>query len=304
MEAVARVLGLDQAVVSRRLKGLRTGYALLQNRGRNLELTEKGRLALPAIRTLVRQHDHLAGWLADRQSQPRMLSIATGSLGSRLYLPRALALFAERHPDWQVRVQVRRGRERILGTAEGTCDLAIVSHDEIQIRAIVNAPMGEKTRLRIEPLVDHTICVLAPKGTPAGVALARSLEGQSTPLTRLTDFDLVGLDPQSGIRRQLESHFARSGRSLRFRVEAGGWDAAREFSRHGLGVAILPLCCLARDDQEHFVIRRLAPEVRIRDILIDRDGEMGAEHEAMRQAIREAVAEHQEEVDRRWSRLL
>jgi hypothetical protein len=52
-------------------------------------------------------------------------------------LRQALARFSAGHPDVQVRVQIRRGRERILGVADGACDLAIVSRDETQIRAIL-----------------------------------------------------------------------------------------------------------------------------------------------------------------------
>jgi DNA-binding transcriptional LysR family regulator len=62
-----------------------------------VELTDKGRAALPAIRVLLRQHDQLAGWLNGRREHHQVLAIATGSFGARFYLPRALALFAEQH---------------------------------------------------------------------------------------------------------------------------------------------------------------------------------------------------------------
>jgi DNA-binding transcriptional LysR family regulator len=287
--AVAQAIGLDPAVVSRRLGTLRVKYGLLRRNGRNLELTDKGRAALPAIQVLLRQHGHLSGWLKERQEKPQVLSIATGSFGARFYLPRALARFQQEHRDWQVHVQIRRGRERILGVADGTFDLAIVSHDPTQIRAILSGARGESATLRVEPLAEHPLCLVAAKDTPFGRELAQVLEGQTVPLSKLSSFPLVGLDPQSGIRRQLEAQFRGQSSDLCFRFEAGGWEAAKEYARHGLGVAIMPLSLLGREDRKEFVIRHLPSEIRIQDLMIHLDAEMRPEHEAMKRALYEAT---------------
>ena len=285
--AAAQAIGLDPAVISRRLGPLRTDYGLLRRIGRDLELTDKGRAALPAIRSLLRQHEQLADWLQGKQACSQVLAIATGSFGARFYLPKALALFTGQHPDWQVRVQVRRGRDRILGVADGTFDLAIVSHDATQIRTIVSAARGESSALRIEPLAEHPLCLVAGKDTRFGHELAQVLDGQTVPLSMLARFPLVGLDLQSGIRRQLEAHLRGRTPGSCFRFEAGGWEAGKEYARHGLGVAVLPRPLLARDDHKDFIIRRLPPEIRIQDLLIDRDAdaEMAPAHEAMKQAL-------------------
>jgi DNA-binding transcriptional LysR family regulator len=287
--AAAEAIGLDPAVISRRLGRLRTDYGLLRRIGRSLELTDKGRATLPAIRSLLRQHEQLAGWLQGEQACSQVLAIATGSFGARFYLPRALALFAGQHPDWQVRVQVRRGRDRILGVADGTFDLAIVSHDPAQIRTIVAGARGEPAALRIELLGEHPLCLVAGKDTPFGRELGQVLDGQTAPLSMLTRLPLVGLDRQSGIRRQLEAHVRGHLPSLGFRFEAGGWEAARECAREGLGVAILPAPLLTPDHRKDLIIRRLPPEIRIQDHLIDRDGEAAPAHEAMKRALRESA---------------
>jgi len=289
--AVAKALGLDEAVISRRLKVLREEYALLTKQRRSLTLTDKGRAALPAIRSLLQQQAHLVDWLLERKEEPQVLSIATGSFGARFYLPRALVLFAEQHSDCQVRVQVRRGRERILGVADGTYDLSIVSHDAAQIRAILAGACGDQAALRIEPLAEHPLCLVAGKDTPFGLELSQILEGQNVPLSRLSAFPLVGLDPQSGMRRQLEAYFRGKSPNLCFRFEAGGWEAGKEYARHGLGVVVLPLPLLAREDRKDFIIRRLTPEIRIQVLLIDREPVLRPEHEALRHAVLQVALE-------------
>jgi DNA-binding transcriptional LysR family regulator len=302
--AVAKELDLDPAVVSRRLKGLRTRYGLLQKRGQVQTLTRRGEEAVAAIRALLRQRDHLAGWLAGEQARPQVVVVAAGSLTAQLYLPRALAMFAEQQPDWEVRVQVRRGRERILGTANGAYDLAVVSHDPAQIRDLLQAAYGEDARLEVEELAREWLCVIARKGTAAGERLAQSLEGQAVPLARLADFELIGLDAQSGVRRQLERCGGGPGRPLRFRVEAGGWAAARECAREGLGVAVVPLSLLAREDRNDLVIRLLAGDVGVRESLLYRREATNPGHEALRRALSCAVEARQRELRARWHGIL
>jgi DNA-binding transcriptional LysR family regulator len=302
--AVAAELHVDPAVVCRRLKELRTRYGLLEKRGPGQALTRRGEEAVPAVRALLRQHEHLAEWLAGRQPRPQVLVVATGSLTSQLYLPRALALFAEQQPGWQVQVQVRRGRERILGTADGTFDLAVVSHDPGQVAAVLVATFGEDARLEVEELGRECLCLIARKGTAAGERLARVLESQAVPPGRLADFDLIGLDAQSGIRRQLERGAVGAGRPLRFCQEAGGWAAARECAREGLGVAVVPLALLTRDDRKDLVIRLLPDDVGVRDFLICRPGAACPGHAALRQALRRAVEARRQALQDRWHGVL
>jgi DNA-binding transcriptional LysR family regulator len=287
--AAAQALGLDKSGVSRRLGDLRDKYGLVAQRGHTPVLSEKGRTALPAIRALLRQHAQLAGWLKDQEQQTQFLAIATGGFGARFYLPKAICRFSERQPDWQVRVQVRRGRERVLGVADGTFDLAIVSHDAAQIRAVLAGARIEPAALRIEPLAEHLLYLVAGKDTPFGRELSKVLDGQAVPLSMLSAFPLVGLDIQSGIRRQIEARFRSTKARLSFPYEAGGWEAAKEYARHGLGAAVVPFPLLTADDRKQFIVRRLPLEYRIQDSLIDRDGEQVAAQDAMKRALKDAT---------------
>jgi DNA-binding transcriptional LysR family regulator len=301
--AVAAALGVNESVVSRRLKELRERAGLLAKEGKGHRLTARGRQAVPAIRSLLQQYAHLTAWLAEHQARPRRFRVACGTLSAQGYLPQAIALFLRKHGDVQVQVQVRRGRERIEGTADGTYDLAIVSHDRQQIDATLGTASGEEGPLRVEDLSEQCLCLLARRGTPAAARLERILESQQVPVSVLVDLELIGLDSQSGIRKQLERTCTGEQR-LRFIVEVGGWSAARESARHGLGVAIVPLSVLARDDRDLFVIRRLADTVRIKDYLIHRRSALTEEVETMSEAIRQSARAQQEELRKCWHGIL
>jgi DNA-binding transcriptional LysR family regulator len=296
---VAKELRIDEAAVSRKLKALRTRYKLLEKRGKAQALTARGREALPAVRSLLRQYDHLVEWLNGRQARPQGITVAAGTLDAQLRLPRALARVAAELPGWQLQVQVRRGRERILGTANGIYDLAIVSHDRSQIQALVNAAFGEEVRLEVEELAAEWLCLIARRGSPAGDRLAAGLESQAVPAARLADYELIGLDGQSGIRRQLELGRAGQGQPLRFGVEAGGWAAARECARQGLGAAVVPLALLTHDDRRDLMIRPLA-DFTLKSSVIYCRAVASSERDMLVRAIRETAEAHQRELRQRW----
>jgi DNA-binding transcriptional LysR family regulator len=296
--AVARLLDLDEAQVSRRLKELREDYGLLSGRGTDQKLTRKGHDALPAVRALLRQYDHLAEWLAARQVSPQVIVVAAGGLTAQLTLPRALAAFVRQHPGWQVRVQVRRGRERILGTFDGTFDLAVVSHDGRQIEELLTAHHREGARLEVKDLAREHLCLIARKGSPDGDRLAAIMESQEVRYEMLAEFELAGLDGESGLRRQLERRCP--GRPLRFRIEGGGWAAARELARRGLGAAIVPLSLLHPDDRKELEIRRLGRDAGHTERLIYRADDTGPEREALRQVVCQAFHDRQREAEQHW----
>ncbi|MFO0952827.1 MAG: LysR family transcriptional regulator [Isosphaeraceae bacterium] len=298
---VAKALGLDQAVISRRLRDLREEFGLVAKQGRGIALTPTGKAAVPAFRALLRQHAQLSDWLAGRQDRPATIVVGTGGFGARFYLPAAIARFRTAHPEVRVRVHVRRGRERVIGTADGTYDLALVTHDEWQVQSLVKSAHGEAARLRQTVIAEHPFALAARRDTPAGARLDRTLQAQAVPVERLRDFDLIGPDPQSGVRRQLEAKLGPG--VLRFALEAGGWDASREYARHGLGAAIVPLAVLEREDRNDLAVRRLEG-VSLRDTVIDRGQEGDPAHDEFRAALTAAAGATVEEVRRRWEGIL
>ena len=90
---------------------------------------------------------------------------------------------------------------------------------------------------------------------------------------------------RSGVRRQLEQAAGTNVR-LSFSAEGGGWSAACEFARHGLGVAILPAASLNRM-QDRFVCRTLDRRFQLKHVLIHRARKpIPAEYPLLAKALR------------------
>jgi DNA-binding transcriptional LysR family regulator len=300
-EAAAR-LGIKQPVASGRLKVFREGDPLLQTRGNQVDLTDKGHAALPAIRDIVLRFDHLKQFLANRRERPQVLRVATGSSASQYYLPRALASMRQQLPNWEIETRVARGEQRILAVADGTVELAIVSHDPLQIELALHAAHGNGVRLAVSQLARQQLCVIARKHSVEADQLHDVLQGQYVPLKMLCRWRLVGLDRHSGVRHQIERKFATSNERPRFGGEVGGWLAIKEYARQGLGVGLMPLAMLTREDANDFVLRQLSPEIFIEYSLIRSPSEITNEGvDALQAALLQAACEHQLELDRLWS---
>lgn len=296
--AVAKRLGLDKSTVVKRLQQLTHRYGLLRKAGRHLDLTDKGRQAVAVSRALLRQHDQLAGWLNGRREAAAVVTAATGRSGAELLLPAALAHFrawAETAPGgWEARAVVKRGRDRVLGVADGTLDLAVVTHDREQVREL----LGPRDDVAVEVLLEEPLCVAAHRDTEAGRALERSLESQPVALAKLAKLELAVPDRASGVRRQLER--AGVGVGLRFGPEASSWPAAREYARHRLCAAVLPLSAADPGDRSELAIRLIARPVRLVHLMLHRPQDPSEGRDTLLHGFRAAAAEVTARLQRRW----
>jgi DNA-binding transcriptional LysR family regulator len=303
-QAAAVVLGVKQPVVSRRLRVFRHAPALIRLHKGRVELTDRGREVLPAIRRFVEQHRHLKQYLARRRTEGSMLTIGAGASASQFYLARALAEVRQQRPDWEIQTRVLRGKDRIAGVVEGTLDAALVTHSPLQIEAIARWACTSRAELQIDHLADLPLCVIASRDSPLAQTLQHVLAGQIVPVELLADLPLAGLDRESGIRRQLEALLPGSGRRLEFRVEAGGWLGIKEFVRCGLCAGLMPLGLLSPDDAKQFVIRRLPPLLAVTHRMIYRRGTQPEILDDVKAALREAATAFQQQTERRWQGML
>jgi len=299
----AKLFGVKQPSVARRLKVFKGKQPLLTSDGA-IQLTAKGQKLLPSIRELLRQYDQLKGCIAAKQETPQILSIATGASASQYYLPAAIAKMRKLAPDLEIEVHATRGSERITGVVNGDFDLAIVSHDRLQIKMAQTEKRGARPELVVKDLARQPLCVIAAKASAEAEQLSVILAGQEVPLEMLIRLPLIGLDRSSGIRRQLERAFANRSDRLRFGMNAAGWLAVKEYAKHVLGVGILPLGLLSREDIEDLVIRRLPSELCIRHYLVHRKDATNPYLSDMKTSLAEAAKVHEEELLRRWNQVI
>ena len=280
----ARRLGSHQPVVSIKLKSFQTsattGAILLQRSpaGRGLVLTDAGESVLPTMRELVRQYDQMMAHLSGIAECPRQIRVAAGAFSAEFLLPRALACLkdsAQLDPSSEIsiRTNVMRGRDRILGVASGSFDIAIVSYSQEQVRETLREANEPENAVVCSPLVSLPMIVAAGRGTAAATDLETTSAAEPIRLETLRQWTLVGPDRQSGIRRRLEQAL-KSQDTLTFATEGGGWTAAREFARHGIGVAIIPQVIITGPDIDHFVCRNLDRRFVLEELLIQRGSKL------------------------------
>lgn len=270
----ARKLGVTQPVVTKKLEVFKDaeacGSVLLRSSGR-VTLTESAKSVLPAVQELVRRYDRIISFLRGEETAPQLIRIGAGSFAAEHYLPKVLVAMRDVIEECQIETRVCRGRDRILGTARGVFDLSIVTYDRNQVCEVLREERLDENLVTITDVGRHQMCLLASPETEAGRELQAVPATRAVPIASLQKWELVGPDRQSAIRRQLEGRFPRG--RLYFVAEGGGWAAAREYARVGLGVAIVPLATVTATDRQEMVCRTLSKEFAIADFAIQRQTE-------------------------------
>jgi LysR family transcriptional activator of nhaA len=113
LTGAARALNLSQSAVSTQIKALEAalGHDLFERRGRNLEITEAGRIALDHAEDIFRTADHLTATLKSAEGQRRVLRVGALATLSRNFQMRFLEPLLGRD---DVEVVLRSGTQASL----------------------------------------------------------------------------------------------------------------------------------------------------------------------------------------------
>lgn len=194
MTRAAERLRLTQPAVSAAIAALEERYAtrLFDRVGRRLELTEAGRLFLPAATAVLSQAGDARRVLDDLSGLVRgEVRIAASQTVATCWLPSRMARFAGEHPAIQLRLMVGNTAQAAARVLAGEADLAFVegeiAHDLLAARIVG----GDRIGLFAAP--DHPLVRRAPT--------REDLEAASW----------VMRDRGSGTRDHLEAGLAQSG---------------------------------------------------------------------------------------------
>jgi DNA-binding transcriptional LysR family regulator len=221
----AEELFVAQPVVSAHVRSLeeRLGVKLFDRRGRQIELTEGGRIVhewatelLTRTRELSREIDGLADG-----TRGGVVLAASMTAGAYL-LPPIVIAFKRDHPDADISLNITEP-EGVLTAAEGgECDFGVVMLDDSDSRRPLNY-----RHLRDEDLV----LVAAPEGPPAASVV-------TTADLAYLSFVCSPLDRRR--RRMIDRLLARHGVLKRHVVlSLGHASAIKHAVREGLGVAMM-----------------------------------------------------------------
>jgi DNA-binding transcriptional LysR family regulator len=248
--AAAEALAYTQPAVSQQVAALEreTGTRLVERGVRPVRLTEAGRaLVAHADAVLARLEEaeqELGEFAALRRGRLRLASVPTAIA---TLVPRAVAVFRERHPDVDVSVVDDHLHALMPRLARWELDLAVIYEHEALPEADVTL---ERTYL-----LDDPFDLVVPNGHPLGLRTSIALE-------ELADETWIGGTPEGSYARMIAHSCHVAGFEPNVAFETDDDRAVQAFVAVGAGIAILPHLplTLMRPDLQRIPLTR--PPVR------------------------------------------
>ncbi len=217
-------LNLSQSALSAQIRTLeaRLGHALFDRRGRQLHLTEAGRIALDHADTIFAAGAELLGTLAQTGQVRRPLRVGALATLSRNFQTGFLRPLFGRA---DVEIVLRAGSARELYAALADLSLDVV---------LTNRPPVRDAGL---PVVSHRIAAqqVGLFGTPAHLA---GLSGGAP--AGLRAVPLILPTPDSALRADFDAWADRAGVRPQIAAEVDDMAMMRLLARDGLGLALVP----------------------------------------------------------------
>lgn len=210
--ASARIRGMEEAL----------GIPLLERGRRGARPTPAGRAVVHHARLVMHQLERMRGELSDYakglKGHVRLLS-NTAAINE--FLPDALAGFLADNPNIDIDLEERPSHAIVQAVAAGLADLGVV------------ADMVDLGGLETRPFRSDRLVLVMPRGH-------RLAARESVAFADTLDEPFVGLSTGSALQEYLNTHAARAGRSLSFRVRVRGPVALCRLVERGVGIGIVP----------------------------------------------------------------
>lgn len=222
--AAAEAVGYTPSAVSQQLAALEAelGVPVLERRGRNVVLTDAGRLLLDHGRDALQALERAEAAVSELHGEP-IGTVRIGALPSATatFLPPALCALQEQHPRLDVEVVVHPQDRNAQELRLGALDLAVDQHYSYAPHVLFDG-LDETVLLR-EPLV-----LLSPASDPRSSVAAAA------------DCDWVAAPADTACGRSSRVVLARHGIAPRIRYELEDMVATVGLVAAGLAVALVP----------------------------------------------------------------
>jgi len=217
-------LHLTQPAVSMQIKQLEdsAGLALFERIGKRVFLTEAGT-------ELYRHAQQVLGAIKDAED---ILGAMKGLEGGRLtigvvstakyFAPKLLAMFNERHPSLELKLQVNNREAVIQMLARNEIDIAVMGTASRQLDTVA------------APFARHPLVVIAHPGHPLA-------HRKRIPLKALESETFIVREPGSGTRSAMERFFSERRINVRVGMEISSNETIKQAVMAGMGISFLSL---------------------------------------------------------------
>jgi DNA-binding transcriptional LysR family regulator len=161
--ATAEALGYSPPAVSQHLAALerQVGVALLERQGRRVALTPAALLLVARTERVLAELEAAEAELAAGNGEVRgSVRLAAFPTAAATLVPRAMAIFAERHPGAEVLLSELEPEDALPALKLGEADLAVVHEYDF-------SPRGDDQSVELTPLVEDELHVAVPADHPA-----------------------------------------------------------------------------------------------------------------------------------------
>lgn len=246
LTGAARLLNISQSAVSTQIKALEgsLGHDLFERRGRNLVLSEAGRIALDHADEIFRAADDLTATLKAAEGRRRVLRIGALATLSRNFQIGFIEPLVGRD---DVEVVLRSGTQETLLRGLEALSLDVVLTNLVPARDAASPYLV--TRLAEQPV---SLVGGPERALPPGTALA----------DLLTRHPLILPTPETSLRAGFDALVNRLGLVPRVAAEADDMAMLRLLARADAGVAVIPPIVV----QDELQSGRLVELARLADI--------------------------------------
>lgn len=218
------------SAASNRLRGFdqNAGVTVFVRSATGMTPTTAGRFILERAARVVNEIEQLRQTVTElRAPQRRTVRLAGTTVAISTFLPTALGEFLADHPDVDLQLEEHNSRDIVEAVRAGDVELGIFDG---------NVAVGELISL---PFRTDRLVMLVPIGHP--------LAGRATIRMRDTfEYAFICLPAERPMQHFIESRAVQSGRPLKVRVRAPGFDAIAQLVAQHAGIALLPEAAASR----------------------------------------------------------
>ena len=246
LTGAARALNISQSAVSTQIKALEgaLGHDLFERRGRNLVLSEAGRIALDHADEIFRTAENLTGTLQRTEAKRGVLRIGALATLSRNFQISFLEPIIGRD---DVEVVLRSGTQEMLLRGLEALSLDIVLTNLVPARD-ANSPY------LVHHLADQPVSLI---GTPD-----RSIANEADVADILATQPLILPTPEPSLRAGFDALLEQLGIVPRIAAEADDMAMLRLLARADAGIAVIPPIVV----QDELQAGRLKEIARLNDV--------------------------------------
>jgi len=227
----AEVLFLSQPSLSKQIKTLesRLNISLINRENNIVSLTEAGKLFLQYSERILALCEESCRALNDLKSGDRgNLTVGASQTIGTYLMPRVLALFAQNHPQINIKVHVDSTRKIAKRVLEGDIDIAVVGG---------NVPEELEKNLKVESFVDDDLILIIPKSHPFALKKKKKITKDD-----LYHLNFITLNSNSTIRKLIDNILIQNHiRTKQFNVimQLNSIEAIKTAVSLGLGAAFV-----------------------------------------------------------------